>query len=136
MCMCLCINLHVLHTRSTFTFTASPTATYLAICSVMDPQKSQIFLSMDPKDLVKLALQQLVDFKRLGQDSRQHVSYMHFSFGPLIICNGELLFFRFRQQAGYTRSMELSSKSFLLELSSALTMTSTLFKRLCVLWWT
>ena len=31
---------------------------------------------------------------------------------------------------------ELSSKSFLLELSSALTMTSTLFKKLCVLWWT
>ena len=81
--MCLCINLHVLHTRSTFTFTASPAATYLAICSVMDPKKEQIFLSMDPKDLVKLARQRFADFQRIGHDSRQHVSYTHFFIWPI-----------------------------------------------------
>ena len=36
------------------------------------------FLSMNSKDLVNLALQQFADFQRLGQDSRQHVSYTHF----------------------------------------------------------
>ena len=35
------------------------------------------FLSMEPNQLVGLALQQLADFKRLSRDSRQHVSYTH-----------------------------------------------------------
>ena len=41
------------------------------------PFSVNAFLSMEPNQLVGLALQQMADFKRLSLDSRQHVSYTH-----------------------------------------------------------
>ena len=84
--MCLCINLHALHTRSTFTSTAAPASSYLLTCLacltamsvVPSAEAVNAFLSMNPNDLVKLALQQFAQFQQLRQDSRQHVSYTHF----------------------------------------------------------
>ena len=49
-----------------------------AMSVVPNAEAVNAFLSMKPQDLVKLALQQFADFQRLGQDSRQHVSYTHF----------------------------------------------------------
>ena len=41
------------------------------------PFSVSVFLSMEPSQLVGIAMEQMADFKRLSLDYRQHVSYTH-----------------------------------------------------------